>query len=83
MTDSAISTQVKFDSLKRTIRRHKSGREDYNISTSAKDITIPENFMTTLKGQLFLLFDSGIGHVNRILVFGTYQMLSLLRDSSN
>lgn len=83
MTDSAISTLVKFDSLKRTIRRHKSGREDFNISTSAEDITIPEKFRTTLKGQSFLLFDSGIGDVNRILVFGTHQMLSLLRDSSN
>ena len=83
MTDSAISTLVKFDSLKRTIRRHKSGREDFNISTSAEDITIPEKFRTTLKGQSFLLFDSGIGDVNIILVFGTHQMLSLLRDSSN
>ena len=38
MTDSAISTLVKFDSLKLTIRLHKSGRENFDISTSAEDI---------------------------------------------
>ena len=53
------------------------------VSTSAEDITIPEKFRKTLKGESFLLFDSGIGDVNRILFFGTHQMLSLLRDSSN
>ena len=44
MTDSAISTLVKFESLKRTIRCHKSAKEDINISTSAEDITILEKF---------------------------------------
>ncbi|KAI6648231.1 Transposase [Oopsacas minuta] len=35
-TDSAISTIVKFDSLKRTIRLQKSGKEDFSISRLLK-----------------------------------------------
>ena len=34
----------------------------------------------SLKGERFLLFDSGIGDVERLLIFGTTQMLSLLQD---
>ena len=37
----------------------------------------------TLKGQQILLFDSGIGDVERLLIFGTTQMLTLLRDSNS
>ena len=77
MTDSAISNLVKFDSLKRTIRRQKCGKEIFSVSTSAEDITIPEKFRVPLKGQSFILFDSGIGDMIRILFFGTRQLFSL------
>ena len=83
MNDSSISVLPKFDSIKRTIRRQKACTEKFDISTSAENIIIPDKFKLTLKGQQFLLYDSGIHDTNRILVFGTCQMLSLLCDSSN
>ena len=82
MTDSTISKLSKFDSIKRTIRRQKCS-ENFTISALPEEISIPEKFKITLKGQQFLLFDSGIGYVERLLIFGTTQMLALLRDSNS
>ena len=82
MTDSTISKLSKFDSIKRTIRRQKCS-ENFTISALPEEISIPEKFKITLKGQQFLLFDSGIGDVERLLKFGTTQMLALLRDSNS
>ena len=53
----------------------------HQISTLPDKIIIPEKFRISLKGQRFLLFDSGIGDVGSLMIFGTTQMLSLLRDS--
>ena len=82
MTDSTISKLSKFDSIKRTIRRQKCS-ENFTISALPEEISIPGKFKITLKGQQFLLFDSGIGDVERLLIFGTTQMLALLRDSNS
>ena len=82
MTDSTISKLSKFN-FKRTIRRQKCSSENFTISALPEEISIPEKFKITLKGQQFLLFDSGIGDVERFLVFGTRQMLTLLRDSNS
>ena len=82
MTDSTISKLSKFDSIKRTIRRQKCS-ENFTISALPEEISIPEKFKITLKGQQILLFDSGIGDVERLLIFETTQMLALLRDSNS
>ena len=74
ITDSTISKLSKFDSIKSTIRRQKCSSENFTISALPEDISIPEKFKISLKGQQFLLFDSGIGDVVRLLIFGTTQM---------
>ena len=37
----------------------------------------------SIKGEQFLLYDSEINETNRLLVFGTRKMLTILRDSSS
>ena len=44
---------------------------------------IPNEFQTTDRGDRFLLYDSGVGDVNRILLFATDQGLNLLSTSDN
>ena len=83
MNDSSISMLPKFESVKRTIRRKKSSTERFDIAKVAEEIIIPEKYKLSLKGQQFLLYDSGIGDINRLIVFGTSQMLSLLRETTS
>ena len=72
MTDSTISKLYKFDSIKRTIRRQKCSSENFTITALPEEISILEKFKITLKGQQFLLFDSGVGVVERLL--GSYSL---------
>ena len=44
---------------------------------------IPNEFQTTDRGDQFLLYDSGVGDVNRILLFATDQGINLLSTSDN
>ena len=82
MTDPRIAALPKFDSKKRTIRRQRSCAEKFDNSASADQIILPEKYKFNIKGEQFLLYyDSEINDTNRLLVFGTRQMLSLLRDS--
>ena len=83
MTDSSISALPKLDSLKRRIRRQKSLAEKFDNSASADQIIIPEKYKLSIKGEQFLLYDSEINDTNRLLVFGTRKMLTILRDSSS
>ncbi|KAI6649667.1 hypothetical protein LOD99_6671 [Oopsacas minuta] len=83
MNESTIAALPKFDSIKRTIRRTRSSGENFDNSATATEIIIPKNYKVTSKGQQFLLYDSGIHETNRLLVFGTHQMLNLLRNTSN
>ncbi|KAI6648413.1 hypothetical protein LOD99_8203 [Oopsacas minuta] len=83
MNESTIAALPKFNLIKLTIRRTRSSGENFDNSATATEIIIPEIYKLTSKGQQFLLYDSGIHETNRLLVFGTHQMLSLLRDTSN
>ena len=83
MNESTIAVLPKFDSIKLTIRRTRSSVENFDNLATATEIIIPEKYKLTSKGQQFLLYDSGIHQTNRLLIFGTHQMLNLLRDTSN
>ena len=83
MTDSSIAKMPRIESIKRTIRLHKSGPEKLVNAASASDIEILERHKTTLKGEPFLLFDSGIGDASRIIIFSTPKMFSILRESQS
>ena len=83
MSDSSINQLPKTESIKRMIRVHKNGPDRIINSASASEINILERYRVNPKGEPFLLFDSGVGDISRIIIFATPKMLSILRESQN
>ena len=84
LSESSIASLLRLESVKRTIRRHKSVDQDSTINqASAADVLVPDRYMVTLKEETFLLYDSGIGDTDRMLIFSTPKMLSLLQESQS
>ena len=83
MSDSSINQLPKTELIKRMIRVHKNGPDRIINSASASEIHILERYRVTPKGEPFLLFDSGVGDISRIIIFATPKMLSILRESQN
>ena len=84
LDETTIITLPRLDSIKRTIRRHKCLDEDSSINqASAAELIIPDIYRITLKGELLLIYDSGIGDSNRMLIFSAPKMLSLLQGSQS
>ena len=81
MSDSSLVQLPNADSIKRTIRLHRSGNEGSVNPASASGIEILERFKVTSKGEPFLLYDSGFGDINRVILFATSKMLSILKAS--
>ena len=76
--------KVENPCIKRTIRNHKNAYDEVcKTPTCAADVEIPSTFKVTISNEPFLLYDSGLGHRNRILIFSTPKMLSLLRECNN
>ena len=82
MGSSSIAQLPKLESVKRIIRMHKSkSEENYGNPTCAAEIIIAEKYKVTVKGEPFLLFDSGFGDVNRIIIFANPKFFALLSES--
>ena len=82
MGASSVAQLPKLESVKRTIRTYKSrSEENCGNPTCAAEIIVPEKYKVTLKQEPFLLFDSGYGDVNRMIIFAAPRFLSLLADS--
>ena len=76
LDETSIIALPRLDSVKRTLRRHKCLDEDTSINqASAAEMIIPDKYRITLKGELFLVYDSGIGYSNRMLIFSAPKML--------
>ena len=71
--------------MRRTIRGQRQTNENLPpLPASIAAIPVlPVEYQTTLSGQQFLLYDSGVGDVNRIFVFGSPDGVSLLQRSGN
>ena len=79
--DAAVHLPI-VGNLRHTIRSQRQTRNHYPIQTSREEIPeIPNEFRFLENGEEFLLYDSGSGDVNRILIFGTHQNLQLLNNS--
>ena len=76
MHSSIINTFPKIESVKRTIRVYKSsGIESCGHPGNAAEIIIPDKYKQTSKGDPFLLFDSGYGDEQRIILYATPKFL--------
>ena len=72
MNSSKINKLPQLKSVKRTIRNYKSiSNENCGSPTCAAEIVIPEKYKTSLKGEPFLLYDSGFG-VEQGLIYAKY-----------
>ena len=72
----------KLDSLKRTIQRQRVRLQAAPVQpTSLEQLTLPEEYKRTSKGEQFLLYDSG-PETQRILIFGTQRNLEMLEQST-
>ena len=84
LNESGIVALPTLGSVKRTIRRHKSLVEDNAINhDSAAELQILDKYRITLREESSLIYDSGIGDTNRMLIFCAPKMLSLLEESQN
>ena len=84
LDEASIIALPRLDSVKRTIRRHKCLDVDTSINqASAAEMIIPDKYRITLKSELFLIYDSGIGDSNRMLIYSAPKMLSLLQESQS
>ena len=83
MSESSLVQLPNADSIKRTILLYRSGNEGSTNPASASGIEILERFKFTSKGEPFLLYDSGFGDINRVILFATSKMLSILKASHN
>lgn len=80
---ASASTQLpSVRSIKRTIRKIRvKSKDSHPLPTSLATMEIPEVYRTTVKGENFLLHDSGNSD-DRILIFATLKNLEPMQNSS-
>ena len=73
-----------MEHLRRTIRSQRHEHNNIPQPVHREDIPVlPLLYQQTSTGEPFLLYDSGIGDVNRIFIFATNQALDLLANSDD
>ena len=76
------ATAVALPSLSNMRRNIRRQRDDHNmpaVPQQREDIPVlPNNYQITNRGDRFLLFDSGVGDVNRLILFATNDAIRLL-----
>ena len=74
----------KLESVKRTIRSYKNiSIESCGQPRDAASIIIPPKYTLSLKGEQFLLYDSGFGDGRRMLIYTTPRLLRILSQANN
>ena len=79
MSEGVASVLPSLDNIRREIRREKQSHNVHSLPQDKKNLVIPEEFKE-IDGESFLLYDSGVEDVNRIIVFGTEWSINLLKD---
>ena len=67
-----------YKSLARSIQRQRGWG---NNPTTLKDVAIPSELQLALRGENFLVYDSGSDDRERFLIFSTEQNLELLQST--
>ena len=81
------ATAVPLPSLNNMRRNIRCQRDDHNmpaVPQRREDIPVlPNNYQVTNREDRFFLFDSGVGDVNRLIIFATHDAIRLLATKSN
>ena len=81
ISQSAAVNLPQMNTIRRNIRAQRQDRNILPTPLRREDVPIlPQQYQLTAAGDQFLLFDSGIGGAERILIFATQQGLQLLAD---
>ena len=65
--------------MRRNILRQRDDHDMPAVPQRRQDISVlPNNYQVTNRGDSFLLFDSGVGDVNRLIIFATNDAIRLL-----
>ena len=81
VNEGAATKLPKLESLKSTIRRQRQVTNNVQPQPiSLQILEVPEQYKRTVKGDEFLIFDSG-PELHRILIFSTHQDVEMLKGS--
>ncbi|KAM7307232.1 uncharacterized protein ISCGN_010868 [Ixodes scapularis] len=81
-SDAVASQMPSVSTMRRTLRKQRRRAiHPYTIPTTKRNLEIPVEFKVTLRGEDFLLHDTGFGDSERILVFSTAENLRKLGES--
>ena len=70
------------EKFKRTISRKRKAKGDNPPPPqSVESLIIPESMCSTFTGNNFILYDSGLGDENRVIIFGTKESLTWLKEN--
>lgn len=85
ISPAASAILPSLSNMRRTIRSQRQMNENLPpLPPSRADIPVlPAEFQTTISGHQFLLYDSGVADVNRILIFGSPDAVTLLEQSAD
>jgi hypothetical protein len=73
---------VRPDAIRQRIHRVRRKKVDYGPNPSSlAQIEIPPQLRTTYSGREFLLRDSGVESMGRILIFGTEESVKILKEN--
>lgn len=84
LSEGASVQMVPIKHLRRQVRRKRQViHAPQPLPNDRATIELPDVYKKLPNGENFLLFDSGVGDINRILIFGTAKTSSLLAQSPN
>lgn len=77
---SAIAALPPIEHLKRNVHNKRKHKCNYPaLPKHRRDLVIPRDLLHTKKGDDFILYDSGKGHEERMVILGTLTNLSILK----
>ena len=84
LRSTAAVNLPQINNLKRTIHSQRKDDDSPPTPLRREDIPVlPERYQVTKAGEQFLIFDSGVGDNERILIFATQQGIRFLSNNSH
>lgn len=83
VSETSIVSLPCLNNVRRNIRRHRENDNDMPPVPASREVMppLPDVLQRTERGDRFLLFDSGVGDVNRMIIFATDNAISLLAEN--